>query len=290
MGAPPLSLSFDDVLLLPGKSSVLPAEVSLNARLTPLLGLNIPVLSSAMDTVTESNLAIALAREGGMGVIHRACPIDYQVEQVARVKRSENTMILDPLTVHPETSLREVTLLMRERGVSGRVKVALREAAMALGDVHLAGLRGPQATEAYLLAEALDMPIIPTEVRVSKTGAYPERITQQIEQAHFEDALMELDRWRDELPSDQVRGTPVFLRGKTAYRRGAYADAAHLLQLAVHLGEGAEFEAEARWWLAQAYKAAGDEKAYRANLQALIASGLAGPWRDKALEASKNAN
>ncbi|MCE9518192.1 MAG: IMP dehydrogenase [Verrucomicrobia bacterium] len=119
MGAPSLSLSFDDVLLLPGKSSVLPAEVCLNARLTPLLTLNIPVLSSAMDTVTESNLAIALAREGGMGVIHRACPIDYQVEQVARVKRSENTMILDPQTVHPETSLRDVTLRMRERGVSG---------------------------------------------------------------------------------------------------------------------------------------------------------------------------
>ncbi|HEY2573496.1 MAG TPA: IMP dehydrogenase, partial [Verrucomicrobiaceae bacterium] len=119
MGAPSLSLSFDDVLLLPGKSSVLPAEVSLHTRLTPHLALNIPVLSSAMDTVTESTLAIALAREGGMGVIHRACPIEFQAEQVARVKRSENTIILDPLTVHPQTSLREVTQLMRERGVSG---------------------------------------------------------------------------------------------------------------------------------------------------------------------------
>ena len=72
-----------------------------------------------MDTVTESGLAIALAREGGMGVIHRACPIDYQVEQVQRVKRSENTIIHDPLTVSPDTSLRDVTTLMRERGVSG---------------------------------------------------------------------------------------------------------------------------------------------------------------------------
>ena len=92
MGAPTLSLSFDDVLLLPGRSSVLPAEVNLNSRLNPHLPLNIPVLSSAMDTVTESELAIALAREGGMGVVHRACPIDYQVEQVRRVKRSENTV------------------------------------------------------------------------------------------------------------------------------------------------------------------------------------------------------
>src|SRR5882757_3855944 len=119
MGEITLSLSFDDVLLLPGRSGVLPGEVKLNTQLTPLIGLNIPVLSSAMDTVTESELAIALAREGGMGVIHRACPIDYQIEQVSRVKRSENTVIHDPLTVRPETTLREVTYLMRERGVSG---------------------------------------------------------------------------------------------------------------------------------------------------------------------------
>jgi len=119
MGDLSLSLSFDDVLLLPGRSEVLPGEVELNTRLTPALRLNIPVLSSAMDTVTESELAIALAREGGMGVIHRACPIDQQAEQVARVKRSENTVIHDPLTVRPDTTLGEVTQLMRERGVSG---------------------------------------------------------------------------------------------------------------------------------------------------------------------------
>src|SRR5437588_7223844 len=104
MGDLSLSLSFDDVLLLPGKSAVLPGEVELGTRLTPQLLLHIPILSSAMDTVTESELAIALAREGGMGVIHRACPIDYQTEQVARVKRSETTVILDPFTVNPTTT------------------------------------------------------------------------------------------------------------------------------------------------------------------------------------------
>jgi IMP dehydrogenase len=119
MGEISLSLSFDDVLLLPGRSGVLPGEVLLNTSLTPKLALNIPVLSSAMDTVTESELAIALAREGGMGVIHRACPIDFQAEQVARVKRSENTVIHDPLTVKPDTTLGEVARLMREKGVSG---------------------------------------------------------------------------------------------------------------------------------------------------------------------------
>lgn len=119
MGEIPLSLAFDDVLLLPGRSAVLPGEVNLGTRLSTILPLNIPVLSSAMDTVTESELAIALAREGGMGVIHRASPIDYQVEQVARVKRSENTVIHKPLTVSPETTLGALTRLMQDKGVSG---------------------------------------------------------------------------------------------------------------------------------------------------------------------------
>lgn len=115
---PSLALSFDDVLLLPGLSEVLPGEVNLGTRLGPI-DLNIPVLSSAMDTVTEADLAIALAREGGLGVIHRNCLIDEQAEQVARVKRSENTVIQHPVTVSPETRLSEVTRLMHEKGVSG---------------------------------------------------------------------------------------------------------------------------------------------------------------------------
>ncbi len=119
MGEIPLSLAFDDVLLLPGRSEVLPGEVALVSQLTAHLPLNIPVLSSAMDTVTESELAIALAREGGMGVIHRACTIDYQTEQVSRVKRSENTVIHNPLTVKPDTTLAELLRLMHEKGVSG---------------------------------------------------------------------------------------------------------------------------------------------------------------------------
>ena len=101
MGEITTALSFDDVLLLPALSSVLPAEADLTTRLTKTISLNIPVLSSAMDTVTESELAIALAREGGLGVIHRNCKIDFQAEQVLRVKRSENTVIHAPLTVTP---------------------------------------------------------------------------------------------------------------------------------------------------------------------------------------------
>ena len=116
---PSLALSFDDVLVLPGLSQVLPSEVELGTRLGADIALNIPVLSSAMDTVTESELAIALAREGGLGVIHRNSPIDYQAEQVARVKRSENTVIQNPHRVRPDTTLGEVTRLMHEKGVSG---------------------------------------------------------------------------------------------------------------------------------------------------------------------------
>ena len=104
MGEPPsIALSFDDVLLLPAHSAVLPGEVNVGTKLASI-GLNVPVLSSAMDTVTESELAIALAREGGLGVVHRNMPIDLQVEQVARVKRSENTVI------QAQNILREITL------------------------------------------------------------------------------------------------------------------------------------------------------------------------------------
>jgi IMP dehydrogenase len=116
---PSLALSFDDVLLLPGLSGVLPGDVEIGTSFGGSICLNIPVLSSAMDTVTEAELAIALAREGGMGVIHRNCPIDHQAEQVARVKRSENTVIQNPHTVSPETTLGELQRLMHVKGVSG---------------------------------------------------------------------------------------------------------------------------------------------------------------------------
>lgn len=119
MGEITTALSFDDVLLLPALSSILPGDADLTTRLTSTITLNIPVLSSAMDTVTESDLAIALAREGGLGVVHRNNPIDVQAEQVSRVKRSENMIILQPLTVTPQTTVGEIHDLMNEKGVSG---------------------------------------------------------------------------------------------------------------------------------------------------------------------------
>ncbi|MFD0894471.1 IMP dehydrogenase [Luteolibacter ambystomatis] len=114
-----LGLSFDDVLLVPALSEVLPGEADLSTHVTAGIPLHIPVVSAAMDTVSESELAIALAREGGIGVIHRACPIDEQATMVSRVKRSENAVILKPYTVRKEQSVDEVRAIMAEHGFSG---------------------------------------------------------------------------------------------------------------------------------------------------------------------------
>jgi IMP dehydrogenase len=112
-------LTFDDVLLLPGKSSVLPTEVDTRTWLTRHIPLNIPLVSAAMDTVTESRLAIALARQGGLGFIHRNMPPDRQAEEVDRVKRSESGMIVDPVTISPEETVRGALELMHKFHLSG---------------------------------------------------------------------------------------------------------------------------------------------------------------------------
>ncbi|MBN1639814.1 MAG: IMP dehydrogenase [Anaerolineae bacterium] len=115
----PEALTFDDVLLTPGYSAVLPSEVSLRARLARDLWLNIPILSAAMDTVTEARLAIALAREGGIGVIHRNMSAVDQAKEVDKVKRSESGMIVDPITLPPSALLSEAEELMARYHISG---------------------------------------------------------------------------------------------------------------------------------------------------------------------------
>ena len=114
-----LGLSFDDVLLVPALSSVLPGDADLSTLLAEGIPLSLPVVSAAMDTVSEHDLAIALAREGGLGVIHRACPIDEQVVMVSRVKRSENAVILKPHTVRKEDTVDHVREIMAKNGFSG---------------------------------------------------------------------------------------------------------------------------------------------------------------------------
>jgi IMP dehydrogenase len=112
-------LTFDDVLLVPAESSVLPDDVSTVTRLTPKISLNIPIVSAAMDTVTEARLAIALARAGGMGVVHRNLSIPDQVAEVDKVKRSESGMIVEPVTLRPDESVAEALELMSRYRISG---------------------------------------------------------------------------------------------------------------------------------------------------------------------------
>ncbi len=113
------ALTFDDVLLVPAYSEVLPREVDLSTQLTRSIRLNLPILSSAMDTVTEARLAIAIAQEGGLGIIHKSMTIEAQAREVMRVKKYESGVVLDPITVTPDTTIRQVMELTRARGISG---------------------------------------------------------------------------------------------------------------------------------------------------------------------------
>jgi IMP dehydrogenase len=115
----PEGLTFDDVLLLPARSAVVPADTDTRTWLTRKIGLNIPVVSSAMDTVTESHLAIALAQQGGIGIVHRNMSIEKQAEEVDRVKRSESGMIVDPVTVDPEQKIADALNVMKRYRISG---------------------------------------------------------------------------------------------------------------------------------------------------------------------------
>ena len=115
----PEALTFDDVLLLPARSDVVPATVNTQTRLTRNITLNIPILSAAMDTVTESRLAIALAQQGGMGIIHRNLSIEAQAGEVDKVKRSESGMIVDPVTMSPEAKIADALEVMRRYKISG---------------------------------------------------------------------------------------------------------------------------------------------------------------------------
>jgi IMP dehydrogenase len=118
-GAIPEGLTFDDVLLLPGKSSVLPAQADTRTCLSRRIALNIPVVAAAMDTVTDSRLAIAIARQGGIGFIHRNMSVERQADEVDKVKRSESGMIVDPVTIAPELSVRQALEIMTKYRVSG---------------------------------------------------------------------------------------------------------------------------------------------------------------------------
>src|SRR3712207_3103523 len=112
-------LTFDDVLLRPGRSEVLPADVDVATRLTRSVHLNLPIIASAMDTVTEGRMAIAMAQNGGLGVIHRNLEPEQQAEQVRLVKRYESGMVMNPITIHPDETLADALATMKRHGISG---------------------------------------------------------------------------------------------------------------------------------------------------------------------------
>ena len=112
-------LTFDDVLLEPGRSEVMPGEVNTETKFTREISLNIPIVSAAMDTVTESRLAIAMAQAGGMGILHRNLTVEEQADQVREVKRYESGMVINPLTINPDTTLREIKEITAKRKISG---------------------------------------------------------------------------------------------------------------------------------------------------------------------------
>jgi len=114
-----VGLTFDDVLLLPGRSEVLPGETDVASRVTKEISVRIPILSSAMDTVTEYRLAIAVAQAGGIGVIHRNLEPEEQAAQVRQVKKFESGMVVNPLTIHPDAMLVDALTLMKENSISG---------------------------------------------------------------------------------------------------------------------------------------------------------------------------
>ena len=115
----PVGLTFDDVLLIPAESSILPGDTNVSTRLTERITLNIPLVSAAMDTVTESKTAIAMAQEGGIGIIHRNLPVAAQAAEVERVKKFESGMISDPITVAPDQKISEAQQIMTKYGISG---------------------------------------------------------------------------------------------------------------------------------------------------------------------------
>lgn len=115
----PIGLTFDDVLLLPAKSDILPGDVDVSTNLTRNIKINVPILTAAMDTVTESSMAIAMAREGGLGIIHRAMSPERQATEVEKVKKSESGMILDPITIQPGAPISDALALMAKFRISG---------------------------------------------------------------------------------------------------------------------------------------------------------------------------
>lgn len=182
----------------------------------------------------------------------------------------------------------EAEALLKKFPLAGGLKRAFRDATIAAGDARVAAGRLDEAGQDYRTAEALAEPVIPEPVRVARIGAYPERLTQLITAGKPDEAREVVQEWYEEFPSDVLRGEVLFWMGKVEGLCGRTKAAVRPLRMAIDLGQGSAFEAEGRWLLAEAHRQAGDRDAQRAELAALVRSGLAGEWRDKAAAALKD--
>jgi len=164
-----LGITFDDVLLVPRRSSVLPDEVDVSTRLTRRLRLNIPIMSAAMDTVTEARMAIAMAAEGGVGVIHRYLSPEEQAEEVRKVKRYESGVIKDPFTLRPDDPAWKARRLMREKGISGVPIVDAEGKLVGLVTARdLQFQRDPEAPLARVMTPREKLVVAPPDVDLEK--------------------------------------------------------------------------------------------------------------------------
>ncbi|MHB8920591.1 MAG: IMP dehydrogenase [Halothiobacillus sp.] len=181
-------LTFDDVLLVPAHSTVLPREVSLKTQLTRNVWLNVPLVSAAMDTVTEARLAIALAQEGGIGIIHKNMPVAMQAEHVRQVKKHESGVIKDPITVPPNTSIRDVLKITRDHHISG---VPVVEGKDLVGIVTSRDLRFERN-----LDQAVSQIMTPRENLVTvKEGAGRDEVQALLHKYRIEKVLVVNDRF-----------------------------------------------------------------------------------------------
>lgn len=186
-----------------------------------------------------------------------------------------------------EKTFAQAEALAQASGTEGRVRPAWREVLTAMGDVYL--LRGDtgRATGLYQRAEALNEPVVPASVRAAKVGAFAEAMEQALADKDWKTATAVIEEWMGRFPADMATGSPLFYRGKLAMMRDQPGAAVRPLTVAAQAGRGSEFEAEARYLLAQAYRQTGDDAAYRRTLRELIDTGLAGPWRERALDELK---
>src|SRR6201991_2136581 len=188
------ALTFDDVLLVPGASEVLPGQVDTRTRLTKTVGLGIPLISAAMDTVTEAGLAIAMAQAGGLGVIHKNLSIEEQAEQVRRVKRFESGMVVNPVTIAPDATLAEAFSLMERFKISG---IPVVEGANGKGTGKLVGiLTNRDVRFASDMRQRVSELMTKDNLVTVKEGVKPDEAKRLLHQRRIEKLLVVDDAYR----------------------------------------------------------------------------------------------